>query len=517
MTIEGGGALRATLDALETRGRVHLAAIARREAAGAAASAGAVAAIVVPLIGLIVAFLQPVPVALLLALSAIAPLIVAATVFVAPRRSAVDRAAALAVFDRGDDAKDRVALSDEFLADPAAGGFHAAAVAEAAPWVARAVDMPLDPPRPGAAIRDALRRRARALAGAGLLLIGALLLGRPVVMAPRSPTADAPDAGRAIGHAAAPGSTDRAPTEPTLAQVLVAALGARLAPVDDAQGPSGAGGADRALSAAARPGGETGTGVGTGDVVAGTNRTAAAAVGGGQGGAGSGGGDGGGAGGSGTAGRDSGGGTPGGDSGGTGAQVGAPPDATPPRGDAARSPATSRPGDPRSAGQRTQDRRAATATEAGQASPNAPGSANPADTRRGTPPQGDQASRPAPSQSRQGDSGERQDQAQGNTPGQGNSTPGSAQDALKRSRGVSSLLLAVPTLDRLVGTPDGGISRSTLRQVPPRARDAAGAVAGARGVQRGDAGIVARRPASPHEARLVADYFRRDGAGRGTR
>ena len=57
------------------------------------------------------------------------------------------------------------------------------------------------------------------------------------------------------------------------------------------------------------------------------------------------------------------------------------------------------------------------------------------------------------------ENGEREEQAPGNTPGQGNNTPGSAQDALKRSRGLSSLLLAVPTIDRLAGTPGAGVSR----------------------------------------------------------
>jgi len=517
MNIESGRAVRNRLDALEARGRAYLDVRARGASLVQAISVIARASVIVPLLGFMLAFVRPVPIVLLVGASILVPLLTAGIVHATRRRTTIDREAALAVFDRGPGFKDRVAVSDEFSSSPGRGGFHDAALAEAAPWLDRAFDMPLDTPSVRMAVTRVLRLHRRYPIAAVLLLPLALLLGQPSGPAPeraidRVARADA--AKDATGrNASAVTETARS----TLASSLVAMLGQRLGLADAARGRSGD------VSAAFPTGGaingkQATAGAAAGDGTGAATAAAVASPGGGQGGAGQGGGAAGA--GEGAAGREAGDATAGGDpnagSDRTGSMPGMPlsdPNAS--HGAAPRAATgTARPPE---AARRAQERQPAT-TEAGQASANAPGSANPAAARQsGTPPRPQSGDGARPTPSRPGENGEREEQAPGNTPGQGNNTPGSAQDALKRSRGLSSLLLAVPTIDRLAGTPGAGVSRSTIRRVPPESREANAVVAGARGSQRGDAGLGTYRPASPHDARLVRDYFARGDSGRDRR
>ena len=513
MNIESGAALRGRLDVLEARGRSHLDACDRRDSLVRATSVAVRAGVIVPLLGFVLAFVRPVPIVLLVAGSILVPLLAAVIAHALRRRTVIDREAALALFDRRPGFKDRVAVSDEFLAGPVRGGFHDAAVAEAAPWLVRALEIPLDRPAVRPAVARVVRSHRLYLVAAGLLLSLALLLGRPIGAASDRPIDDTATTG--VANGAAGGNASLVPDAPraTLASSFVAMLGQRLGLTDAARGQS-----DRDEAALPTGGAIDGTrraeaahaGAGAGAATAG----AIASAGGGQGAAGRGGGVAGA--GEGMAGRET------GEAGGAGA--GGDPDA---RGDRAGStpgtpsspggdPARATPRSPEAA-RRAQERQQA-ATEAGQASANAPGSANPAAARQSaTPPRPQSGDGAKPAPSRPSENGEREEQAQGNTPGQGSNTPGSAQDALKRSRGLSSLLLAVPTVDRLAGTPGAGVSRSTIRRVPPQSRDAGAVVAGARGSQGGDAGVGTHRPANPHDARLVRDYFARGDAGQGRR
>ncbi len=516
MTIETGAALRVRLSVLEARGRAYLIAVARREALATAIAVAARASVVMPLLGLCMAFVRPVPVAALIVAAIGVPLLAGIGVFAVRRRVVVDRDAALALFDRGPGFKDRVTVSDEFLDRTDGGGFHAAAVAEAAPWIARALDVPLAHPAVRELIRRTLRQRKGYLVGAVVVLVLAILLGQPVGSASQRPDEvrdEVAEPGvRVDGDSGAVRSDLRGAT---VATAIAAMLGDRLGLVDALHGRADGGGdmppSGDGASGAERPR----PGAAAGDATGAANAGAAASAGGGQGAAGRGGGAGGA--GEGAAGQDGGGSAPGGEQTSISERTeSAAGMARQRNGDSGTETPAPAPGEVRTdaASRRTEPSRPPGA-EPGQASSNAPGSANPADTRRSTsPPQADQGDGQRPAPGRPGERSEGQEQSQGNKPGQGSNSPGTAQESLKRSRGLSSLLLAVPTVDRLAGTPDAGPSRSTLRRVSPEAREAGAALAGDRGVQGGDAGIVAQRPATPHEARLVRDYFNRGGGER---
>lgn len=516
VTIETGAALRARLDILEARGRSYLAALERRDALATATSVAARMSVIMPLTGLVLAFMRPVPVAALIAAAIGVPLLAGVGAFALGRRVVVDRDTALALFDRGPGFKDRVTVSDEFLDRTDAGGFHAAAVAEAAPWITRALDVPLAHPEVRQVIRHTLRQRAGYPIGAAVVLVLAILLGRPVASDSQRPVGIRDEAAVNGGQAGGdPGSIRSDLREATVATTIAAMLGERLGLIDAPSGRADGGGdmpsSGDAPSGAERPG----SGAAAGDAAGAANAGAAASAGGGQGATGRGGGAGGA--GDGAAGQDGGGSAPDGEQ----ASVGERAEtiagmARQPSGESGTETPASASGEVRTdAASRRAERARPPGAEPGQASPNAPGSANPADTRRSTsPPQADQRDGQRPAPGRPGERSEGQEQAQGNQPGQGSNSPGTAQESLKRSRGLSSLLLAVPTVDRLAGTPDAGPSRSTLRRVSPQARETGAAVAGDRGEQGGDAGIVAQRPATPHEARLVRDYFNRGGGER---
>ncbi|WP_162235057.1 hypothetical protein [Sphingomonas sp. Leaf67] len=516
VTIETGAALRARLDMLEARGRSYLAALGRRDALATATSAAARISVIMPLLGLFLAFVWPVPVAVLIAATIGVPLLSGVGAFALGRRIVVDRDTALALFDRGPGFKDRVAVSDEFLDRTDAGGFHAAAVAEAAPWITRALDVPLAHPEVRQVIRSTLRKRAGYPTGAAVVLVLAILLGRPVGSDSQSPVEMRGEAASNRGQAGGdPGAVRSDLRGATVATAIAAMFGDRLGLVDALHGRADGGGdmppSGDAASGAERPR----PGAAAGDATGAANAGAAASAGGGQGAAGRGGGAGGA--GEGAAGRDGGGSAPGGEQ----ASISERTESTAGmarqrNGESGTETPAPAPGEVRTdAASRRAERPRPPGAEPGQASPNAPGSANPADTRRSTsPPQADQGDGQRPAPGRPGERSEGQEQSQGNKPGQGSNSPGTAQESLKRSRGLSSLLLAVPTVDRLAGTPDAGPSRSTLRRVSPEAREAGAALAGDRGVQGGDAGIVAQRPATPHEARLVRDYFNRGGGER---
>ncbi|GAA3718196.1 hypothetical protein GCM10022268_28180 [Sphingomonas cynarae] len=520
MTEDFGATLHTRLDAMEARGRSHLIAVARRDALRDAVSIAIRIAPVAPLIFTILAFVDPLPVALVATVSLAVPLVAAAILY-ARRRAQIriGRPDALALFDCGLDAKNRVAITAEFLEGPAPTGFRAAAVAEAAPWLARAQAMPLDKPAVTPVLRQVLRRRWPFVLVALLLLVLALSLhwhSGSAVTPQQMP--DVTDTGRAA--LANGGSATSAPDDGVLASIA-ATLRDRLgiaASTGSAAGDPSSTAVDRNRAAGATGGvasqaGEAAAAQAAAGVGAGATAEAAS----GRGGAGQAGGS------SGASGRDAG--AVAGESSPTTDGAGSA-DGSRPNGDDRRRPndiaaagrlATTPAASARqeAAARRANDKRQSPSETGQGAPPGASGSANPPDPRAASGSRSEQGEQQRQQSSKPGEEGQQQDQGSGQSPGRGNNTPGSAQDALKRSRGLSTLMLAVPTVDRLAGTPGNAPSQVTTRRVPPQSRNAGVVAAGARGTQAGDAGLVPHRPATAHEERLVREYFRRTGpAGR---
>lgn len=111
------------------------------------------------------------------------------------------------------------------------------------------------------------------------------------------------------------------------------------------------------------------------------------------------------------------------------------------------------------------------------------------------------------SRSQKGDSGSSQ-------PGQGNGQGSDGQrsggeEALKKSRGISGLLLAVPMQDRLIGTANPGPVETVVRRAEPGRSPAATGDVGDRGTARGAVGRIPHRATTAQERLLLERYFRR--------
>ncbi|MGT2515232.1 hypothetical protein ACVOMT_14250 [Sphingomonas panni] len=171
------GLLHRRLDMLEDRGRSALVAAARRDALVGALPVAAAAAIPVPALLVLLAFVTPLAVVPALSIAVLVPLIVLAAVACARiARLRADRGASLALIDGAAGMKDRAATTAEFL-DAPRDPFRAAALAEAAPWLDRAAAV-------GISVQEATRpdiRRTLAMLAAALLLLIAAMLVRPAM------------------------------------------------------------------------------------------------------------------------------------------------------------------------------------------------------------------------------------------------------------------------------------------------------------------------------------------------
>lgn len=482
MNERSNGLLEQRLDRLEERGRAVLTAAARgaawREAAGAAARAS----IAIPVLALIVALVRPVPVVMTILSAILVPLLWAAVVFGRHMaRHRVARREALALVDRSLALKDRSVIAAEFLASGAPDGFRQAALQEAAPWLDRATSTPVervDGPQNRSANRWVLPLVASALlvlvlmmpphgapGGAGgegrsplarvAMALGIRPSGRDDAD-PRDADGDRPGAGTGATGSAA--GTRGRPGTGSAAQA----------------GPTGeAGRAGSAMGdAPARPSSRAGEGSGSSP----SSMTGGAADANGS---------------ARTGGEDR-------------------PSSRDPRdgrqdaekgsgADAASSAGETRATPPRGA----QSGAAATSSPAGSPPPHAPGSDQ---DQQGS---GSRRRQPQGEQSQgSGSSG----RASNN--GQQGSNRGNGQEGIKRARGSSSLLLAVPMEDRVIGTVNAGTVSSTTREAPPRAMAAGRVAAQSRGSGQGPAAHLPQRARSVQEDRLLEAYFRRNGVER---
>lgn len=476
------GLLHRRLDMLEDRGRSALVAAARRDALVGALPVAAAAAIPVPALLVLLAFVTPLAVVPALSIAVLVPLIVLAAVACARiARLRADRGASLALIDGAAGMKDRAATTAEFL-DAPRDPFRAAALAEAAPWLDRAAAV-------GISVQEATRpdiRRTLAMLAAALLLLIAAMLVRP-----------------AMTEASA------GPVATTLRHVAVAIGLSRDAPTDAAaRGGAAASGPNGALrnAAPAGPGGASGmTGAHPAGSLAGGVADRAAAPGGSNAVSSPSEGD------AGSASL-----SPGGSGAAGGAASGAMATGDVPqgRGDAAERA----PGD-------AADRARGTAIGApeSRATPAMGGQGGAGGALAGTPPA---APRGAGGQEAQQGSGSRSRQSSGsqangsgsqssnNSGNQQGSTRGNGTEGAKRARGSTTLMLAVPMQDRLIGTVNAGAVSSTTRAAPPRTMAAGIVAAQDRGAGHGQVGHIRHGGRSAQEDRVLERYFRRAGVDR---
>jgi hypothetical protein len=468
------------LDRLATRGSLHLARMTHNAAITAALISGAWVAVAASALVLAMAVTVGADTTVIVAgwLGLIAAA-AAGTYWWRRSGRGGDRTQALALFDRALDLKDRVTVTAEFLAVSSRDGFQAAALDEARPWVARAADAPLLANPPGAPARLW-----------PLMLVALTLLAAALIVEPQYPTSAAPrphatavSALIAAARRVSIGSHDGAAT--TIAALLSGNRG----------GPSGSDrtGTDRAraTSGGARA---SATGVAAGAELGGSARARA-----------------------GQAGEATGGASPG-ERGTTGSSYS----------DASSAGNASAAGNghdaERADGGHDVSAKANGAgldhQAAGLPMPAAGGhggmppttprdapAAPPAGENHGSPNQGAQ-NKPGQSGGKKGGQGGGQGQAPGQGQGSG-SGRGAGQDAIKQTRGGSTLLLAVPAEDRLIGTPNPARIGSTIRPGTPRATaTAVQASAQERGRNDGNAGQILHAMGTAHDDRVLRDYFR---------
>lgn len=468
------GLLEQRLDRLEERGRAVLTVAARDAAWREAIHMAARGSIVVPVLWWILAFFRPVPIRFVILSAILAPLAVLAMVFA--RRMARHRVArreALALVDRLLALKDRSVIAAEFLSSGASDGFRQAALQEAAPWLDRAVSTPV-------VEIDGERGPRRYPWGFPLAALVVLML---LLLVQRVPP---------VGEGA-----DR---RSALAQIA-AAWGARPSGKDDSdrgdvgadrQGAGSGAGASmgaRAGMAASEQAGLAGEAGSVGSAMGGNDLPRSSTA--GQG--------------SGSSPSAAAGGAPGADAGAArDAQVQSPRDASDGQqgveqgggADAASTAGETRATAPRGA----QGGAAALSSPTGSPPPHAPG--------------GDQDRQGSGTRQRQS-SGDRSQgsgsSGRASNNGQQGSNRGDGQEGTKRARGSSSLLLAVPMEDRVIGTVNAGSVSTTTRNAPPRAMAAGMVAAGSRGAGQGPAAQLPQRARSVQEDRLLEAYFRRAG------
>lgn len=477
MTNEGTLHLAERIAAIEARGLGHLRATARRESVDQGLATAFAAALPVPALAFLAGWFVP----LRWDVVGIAALAVPAAGFgiayaQSLRQQKIGRSAALTLFDRELALKDRITTTDEFLRDPRGGGFRAAAVQEASPWIERAATTAVaQPSRP----LTAARRRYILLGVSALLLATSAVEQRFVPAGGRNPGIAAALA--AVGIAAPLSQADQ--------RALLEADGKQRT----------AGGND--VRAAAR-------GIGAGEAGQQTD-------GGGR--------DRGGLGGSQpTSGWDK----PGANASGSGSQSAPQSGAAQQakagaQGAANRDPSvTDQDGRQGAAGHIDADRSAAADGQAGQQRGAAPQNSAAAGNQAPSPsPLGSQQRPPSEQSGKGGQPGQQnrsqqgaQDQSQpGEGKGQGRDGQRSGQDALKRANGLAAMLLAVPMRDRLGGTPNAGPVSSLPRQAPPHPGASGATSAVDRGVATGDIGRITHRPVSPQEQQLLQRYFRPSG------
>jgi hypothetical protein len=393
-------------------------------------------------------------------------------------RFRVERRAALAQVDRSLALKDRAVVTAEFLAADRRDGFRAAALQEAAPWLDRAISAPV---AVAGGAQAAPRHRWVVPLLSLVLLVAALnvspslrtrpagqassTLGRIAMAIGVRPVTDAADASRQAANAevAATGASGAVAGAGSTAGTGTAAAGT------GAMGKSGA-----AASASHAPLGQSDSGGDAGSEASGTGRSD----------------------GSGAAGR---------------------------MGDARSD---------RQAGDPPRDRQdaevkqgqadGATAPESRATPPGRPQSSAAAglSAAAGAPPQprppGSNQSQPrsgARSRPQSGQQSEGANSSGRSNNGQQGSNRGNGSEGIKRARGSSSLMLAVPMEDRVIGTINAGSVSTTTRNAPPRAMASGRVAAQARGTGPGPGASVAERTRSVQEDRLLERYFARAGVG----
>lgn len=472
--------LRHHLDRLEVRGRRNLLIMARRTALRLALTQAAPACLggaVLALAWSRIEFLDPIAI---VATAILIPVMIVVVVYFwrLPRRPA-DRRTALALFDHRFGLKDRIVTADQFERAPNRDGFEEAALAEAYPWVDRAVDMPLERPA-----GPSPRWSWRWLFPASALLVLCLAITIPhrsasgLSLAGEAPQTQ--ERNLSASATTAPSAKRPAPGRAT------PATGTRPLP-------------DRStITAAPRLGGLR-------SIMTARIQSALDALGLGQGG-------------SGTEAR-----------------------AVPPRRGARPNAADAGPG-PESVNARAQSENGSQTTTAlnresagttpplrssessmrseetiapseAASSGNAGATMRDTSSRRPTPSQwndpqqsdGDKEQRPGRQRRSDQNSNSREQGGGGSENGRGT---GDEADA-KKGRGVASLLLALPMRDRLAGMASNGRVAVTTREGRPQAFPAQQARARNLGVNRGDVGAFPYRGDTAHEQRLLSNYFAR--------
>ncbi|MEG3090252.1 hypothetical protein [Sphingomonas sp. PB1R3] len=473
--------LHQRLDRLEEKGRATLAGAACTAAWRAGIDLAMRTAIVVPVLTLVMAMMRPVAVLPAIIFAIVVPLVVLlVAVAVRMARFQVERRAALALVDQSLALKDRAVIAAEFLADDRRDGFRRAALQEAMPWLDRAASTPVH--AEARAVEQGWRR----------WVIPALALVILVVALTIRPSSPVPS-----GVA-----------EPSALQRIGAALGLR------ADGPEVQ--ADRNGQDAEGHGRDASSAMAAGGVAGGSRMGAAGAAAMTKAGA-----------------------SPGGSatplgqsqSGGNGASASSGNGGADSPGAAGRSADADHAGQ---SGKTAEGQRSGEPKMAGDSQATAP-------ENRATPPQGNQSGAgasvstpsgapPAPrnpggsqDQQRSGSRNRQQSgqQSQGsgssgraNNNGQQGSNRGDGQEGAKRARGSSSLMLAVPMEDRVIGTVNAGAVSSTTRNAPPRAMASGTVAAQARGAGQGPGAALPERTRSVQEDRLLERYFARTGVDR---
>jgi hypothetical protein len=92
---------------------------------------------------------------------------------------------------------------------------------------------------------------------------------------------------------------------------------------------------------------------------------------------------------------------------------------------------------------------------------------------------------------------------------------GASRDALKKSRGVASMILGVPVPDEVRGLPNPGLVRTLQKKIAPQAQPVAAADAQDRGARTGALGNLEHPSLQPWMKDLVRDYFSQDSSPEG--
>lgn len=471
-------ALNERLEMLEGRGRRALTAAGRADARARALAVAGMVSIAPPLACLVAALMRPIGIVLPIAVSVALPATVFGLVYaMGVSRLRVARGAALSLIDRELALKDRTQIVAEFLAGAARDGFREAALQEAQPRLDRAATAPIAALGAG---ETASRRWWVLPGGALIVLLIALAIDHGCAVRRGEDANPLRQVARELGLR--PGANGTAESS----EAVAARAEHAAARVAGASGGASASGSDLA---------SRGTGVlargAAGDAVGGADRRASGER---------------------SAGSPSGAASAPGESRDLGGASTSPPAPASQQegGDAARRGAAEA---PEAHGQaaaaiETQAKPAAGA-RAGRNAPSPMASAAPPRASNGNDGQQGSGQRNRSQRQQSGGSG-----GQGsNRNGQQGSNRGNGQEGLKRARGSSSLMLAVPMEDRVVGTVNAGRVSSTTRNAPPHAMPAGTVAAQARGAGTAQAGRVLHRPRTAEEQRLLERYFRREGVG----